>query len=885
MRPQHQRQLHQRLAAFCVAVFFMLLHFGVASAQGTAPVALADAVGAPVSASATFNANANANANAATIANAPAPAPATTPTTPTAATAVTPPRLLQFTAEEQAWLAANPVVRFGVSPGMAPYQDADAIDGAAAAGSAPAVPPHGYVIELLQLLAERTGLRFEFRRLATYAASIDALQRAEVDALPLAAPDAAQPTVRGTQPPSRYLSTRPLLVANMALSVRRDIADVSPANDFGGYRVAVDTGSPADLLVQARFPKMTPLRFDTPEAALRAVASGNADIYIGFRHVAVHYIERNLLANVQIRSAFGPGLTALGPAVRTDLPLLQQILDKALASVTQAEQASLARRWLPEDALRAAPASAVQLTEAERQWVDTNGRIRVGYDAAFAPITLQNDLQQMRGLGADVMRLAASKVGLVIQSESGGSFAEVYRRGTKGEIDVLVGAARAASRRQDFDFVGPFMRVPTAIVTRSASGLAVTKLEELGRRRLALLDDHFLMQPLRVRFPAMVLMTFATQDAVLSAVADGRADAAIGNIKVVNQLIHNLYTGRVQVTGTVPDADSELYFAVRHDLPALSLLLRKGLDAVSESEMSSIERRWLVADAPGWSRDQVLRASVITAAIAALLLTYLYLLRRGNQRLRAARQVERDARRVAEETTAGRGRFVGYLTHELRGTIGAIGAGAQLLKEDLPTERRARLCDAIATSADGFQGLLETALQYESNQDRPVALQPVSTDLATWWGGAVSPFELAAQGKGLRFDAALLGVTRDTPALRFDAQRLRQVVNNLVNNAIKFTPFGSVRVLGRLDAAYRLEIEVIDTGPGLQQEDLDSLFLPYAQGREGQRAHHGAGLGLAISRQLLEAMGGTVSAGAAQGGGARFVMQVPLAAVHAANHG
>jgi two-component system, NarL family, sensor histidine kinase EvgS len=376
----------------------------------------------------------------------------------------------------------------------------------------------------------------------------------------------------------------------------------------------------------------------------------------------------------------------------------------------------------------------------------------------------------------------------------------------------------------------------------------------------------------------MVLTTFPTQDAVLLAVAEGRADAAIGNIKVVNQLIHSSYTGRVQVTGTVPDADSELYFAVRRDLPELSLLLRKGLDAVSEVEMSEVERRWLIADAPGWSRDQVIRAAAIAAALAALLLTYLYLLRRGNQRLRVARQVERDARRVAEETTAGRGRFVGYLSHELRGTIGAIGAGAQLLKENLPSDRRERLCNAIATSADGFQGLLETALQYESNQDRPVVLQPVATDLATWWTAALSSFEMAAQGKGLKFDAALLGVTRDTPALAFDGQRLRQVVNNLVNNAIKFTSAGSVRMLGRLDTAYRLEIEVIDTGPGLQKEDIDRLFLPYSQGREGQRAHHGAGLGLAITRQLVEAMGGTVTASAADGGGARFVVQLPLAA-------
>jgi len=778
---------------------------------------------------------------------------------PAAAQTQPPAATLRLTDVERAWVAGHPVVRIGTSPGLPPYFTFDVN----------AARPQGYVIELMDLLAERSGLRFDYQRSPSQAVLMETLARGELDAVAFTPAPADGAGV--------FLHTRPMLGANMVLAVRRDISDVSPATEFGGYRVAVEAASAADGLLASRFPGARVQRHDSAEAALRAVASGDADVYIGYRHVAVHYIEKNLLANVQVRGGFGPGLTALGPAVRRDLPLLQAVLDKAMASVTQGEQAKLARRWLPDDA-DGVPGSAV-LTDAERRWVDAHGRIRVGYDAAFAPITLRNDLAQLRGLGADFIRLAAGKVGVTIESETGGSFAEMYQRGLKGEIDVLVGAARTAQRREDFDFVGPFLRVPTGIVTRSPDGPLVTRLGEVGPMRLALLQDHFLIPQLSSRYPAIRLLTFPTQEGALKAVADGRADLAIGNLKVVNQLINDGLTGRVRVTGTLGDADSELYFAVRRDLPELSHLLRKGLDAVSPSEANDIERRWLLGSGTlSMSREQAVRLGALLLATLLVLLTWLLLLRRGNRRLRQARQIERDARRLAEESTAARGRFISYLTHELRGTIGAIGTGAQMLKESLPPERRQRLADAISESAEGFRSLLETTLQYEQQLERRVELQLAPTEFAVLWLQMIAPLELSAQGKGLGFRATL--ETDSAARVLIDAQRLRQVVNNLVGNAIKFTREGEVTVHGRLKGegmAMQLELEVCDTGPGLSDEDRLRLFQPYAQGVQGQKLRQGAGLGLAITRQIVDAMGGRISAGAAPGGGAVFRVSATVA--------
>lgn len=771
---------------------------------------------------------------------------------------------LALTPEERHWVQQHPVVTFALPGPLPPYFSVDPTSG----------EPQGYAIEMATLVAERAGLRLAYQVYPTRAEALAAVVRGDADAVPLQ-PAAALAAQRGLLP------TRAMLSSNTVIAVRRDVPDISPTGNFGGYRVAVESGSGSDDLLTTRFPGARTQRYDTAESAMRAVASGDADLYLGDRRVAVHCIETLLMANVQVRGALGPGLSSIGPAVSKRLPLLHSVLDKALETITQTERAQLAQRWLPRDTSVAGAAATVALTDAERGWVNAHGRIRVGYDAVFAPITVQTDLSQLQGLGADFMRLSADKVGLAIESESGGSFAEVYRSGIEGRIDVIVGAARTSARRQHYDFVGPFMRVPTGIATSSRGGLLLTSLDGLGsRQRLALLDEHFLIPQLRNRYPGVQLLTFPTQEAVLDAVASGRAEAAIGNLKVINQLINDRYTGRVRVTGTVADADSELYFAVRRELPELTRLLRKGLDAISPQEASEIERRWLTLAAPaGLPWEQVVQAGAVVLAVLVWLAAWAHLLRRGNRRLRAARQIENDARQLAEATTASRGRFLSYLTHELRGTLGAIAAGATMVRSDPSPEQRGRMLDAIQASAEGFQGLMEATLQYEQQLERPLQLHQAAVDLQALWAPMLAPFELAAQAKGLTLATTLDGVSQDAPRVMLDATRWRQVMNNLVGNAIKFTREGTVGVHGRLVKAgggLRFELRVTDSGPGITAEDRASLFQPYAQGEQGQRLRQGAGLGLAITRQIVDAMGGTIDVSESDGGGACFTVMVPL---------
>lgn len=766
---------------------------------------------------------------------------------------------LELSLAERSWIQANPVLRVGVAREYPPYY------------FVPPEParPHGFVIEMIDLWGERLGLKVDIQRFESNEDAVRALQAGQIDMLPYAWPQSGN-----------ALLTLPVFAGNQVLVARRDLPDISATDNFGQYRVAAVEGTPAAALLAARFPQAKVQLYAGPEQALRAVASGTADLFVGYQQVVVYHVEKSLLANLVIRRNLGPGNVPIGPTVRRDASQLRGVLAHAIDSVTAADRSALAVRWLPAGTLMAVPGELAALTPAEREWVGRHGRIRVGFDASFSPISSMGDLGEPQGMGIDYLRLVAGKTGLLIQREVGASFADVYAQGVAGELDVVVGLVRTPQRRSDYEFVGPFSRVPTAIVMRDDDASRITETREFGVRKVALLKQHFLIPELMARHPGIKLLELDRQDQVLTALAEGAADVALGNVKVVNELIERRFGGTLRITGTVAGGDSELYFGVRRDHPELTQILRKGLDAVSDAEATAIAQRWLVVNVqPGvaWRKLLVWGGPVLMALLVGMALLW-----RSQRKMAEARAIEARGRRLAEDSAASRGRFLAYLSHELRGTLGAVASGAEMAKTHQDPAFHDRLLDAMAESMRGLGQVLETTLAYEQTLAKPIQLQAEVQSLSVLWTRMTAPGELAAHQKGIAFDSRY---EAGDETVRVDGPRLQQVVTNLLHNAVKFTASGTVGIVGHWvdedggGVATEFEIAVTDSGPGMSAQELEHIFEPYAQGAAGERLRQGVGLGLAISRQIVAAMGGTLQAHSTPGQGSTFLVRVPLASV------
>jgi len=245
-----------------------------------------------------------------------------------------------------------------------------------------------------------------------------------------------------------------------------------------------------------------------------------------------------------------------------------------------------------------------------------------------------------------------------------------------------------------------------------------------------------------------------------------------------------------------------------------------------------------------------------------------------------ARRVAEQRRAEAEAVVASRAAFLAAIGHDLRTPIGAILTGSAEM-DRTATDASSRAQAALITDAGlMMKALLDNLLDHSRLDAGRMTVEADDFNLRLMlaqtmklWSGPVR-----AKGLSLRIEGA-----REVPAMvRGDAMRLRQILNNLVSNAVKFTDKGSItlriRAWAEEPSGHAVLIEVADTGPGLTREQMARLFNAFDQTADGVSARHGGtGLGLSISRDLAHLMGGRLTARSQPGQGACFTLSLVMA--------
>jgi two-component system, sensor histidine kinase and response regulator len=486
-------------------------------------------------------------------------------------------RKIDLSVEEKAWLKEHPVMRVSSEPDYAPFDYQ--IDG----------KPAGYSTDYVKLLAERLGIRLEFV-MDTWA---NLLKKAKNKELDLVHTIFNAPAER-----REYLSfTKPYKRVINAIVIRDGITGINKLEDLASRTVGLVKADSVAQIIPKLVPDAQYLHFDNYTALLKAVSTGNADATVLELPVAAHYIRQLSLTNLKVATE----VATLGDrdqhyrlAVRKDWPIFVSILEKAMDSLQPDELVRLESRWLTLPSTDAR--YSIELTAEEIEWIKANPKIRVHNEMDWPPFDF-NENGEARGLSIDFMDLLASKVGLEVEYVSGPTWNEFLEMMKHGELDVMLNIVKTPDRQKYLLYTPPYVENPNTILSKKDT--PYRSLAELFGKTVAVTKGYFYEEILAREYPEINVLPVKDTRETMKAVSFGKADAALGEIAVLNYLINQLMMTDLSVTGEIKFGNPELSLlniATRKDLPVLASILRKGMDSIKTEEMREIKRKWMGKD-------------------------------------------------------------------------------------------------------------------------------------------------------------------------------------------------------------------------------------------------------------------------------------------------
>lgn len=521
-----------------------------------------------------------------------------------------------------------------------------------------------------------------------------------------------------------------------------------------------------------------------------------------------------------------------------------------------------------------AEVAGLKLTAEEAAWLKAHPVLRLGLDPKWPPFSFEDGKGGVHGIDLDYLDIIGKALGVRFEVVKTALWEETNERMLKGEFDVISGISPTGERARVLVFTAPYVRFPTAVINR-LDGPFATDLAFVESCRIAAPRGYVTTAGLKEAYPRFDFVETDTLSQALRLVSKGEADYVVENLASVSYLIREDGLTNLKIAG-LGEFQFELRFGVRRDLPLLYSAMDKALAAVSPQQRAKILAEWVYIprDHPGPFR----RYAKWLAAAAALALLGVAGFWWRNRRLAAEllerRRIEGELRRLSAE----KNHFMTMAAHDINNPLTVISMSCQLAlggREDDPGGELSGYYH-IQKHARRISQLIASLLNPEAIENRQSDPGLRATDLPVVLRRVMDGCAFSAARKDIAIRAA--GVPEELPAILADPDAVMQVLENLISNAVKFSPRGGwVEVAARIDGD-RARVEITDSGPGISEDDRGRLFSRFARlsaHPTGEESSHG--VGLFIVRELMERMGGTVRAAEGSGPGATFVVEFRLA--------
>lgn len=538
-----------------------------------------------------------------------------------------------------------------------------------------------------------------------------------------------------------------------------------------------------------------------------------------------------------------------------------------------------------------APTSAqvvsLELTEAEQRWLEAHPIIRAAPDPDFAPFEWFSLDGVYKGIAADYLRLVEQRLGIKFELVHTKEWSQVMDMARDRQVDILPALARSPQREQYLLFTTPHISAKGVIVT----GKGYENIQELKGKKIAVVTDYVWDDWItHNNFDVRLYRVERNLDG-LELTALGGVDAMVSDIASVTYLIrqHGLSNLRVVKNNDV-DRNLELSFGIRNDWPELQTILEKAVTSLTFEEREAIRAKWLTLEVAGFWRNPVFWYSTLGAvAVLLLLLAGTMIWNRTLQQrveLRTRELQNAQMKLIQAEKMESIGRLAAGVAHEVKNPLAIIQMGADFLSQEMPKDETTGevikdIDDAVQRADTVIRGLLDFSRDKKLERTAGSINEVIESSL-----------RLVGHEMRQRQIEVSTQLADDLPQLQLDTSKLQQVFINLFMNAAHaMERDGLLQVMTQVktlntqadlsrDNENRFKqgetvlwVEVRDNGPGIIESDSSKIFDPFYTTKP---VGEGTGLGLSVSRNIINLHQGSIDIRNQQAGGASVVMMFQL---------
>ena len=790
-----------------------------------------------------------------------------------------------LTPQEQKWVQENEV-RVGGGPDWAPFDFVDRNGNYT-----------GISNDYLKLISEKTGLRFRVI-VDKWNNNLKKIKSKDLDLLH---------AIYYTKERTKFVDfAAPYLDMLDYFFIREDL-DVKNLQDLNGKTVAMPKGYAHLDVLKQEFPHIKVLLVDTFSEAIDAVLEKRADILFD-TYAALTYVlkTQGISTIIPFKSYRGKHTIRLYMATSKGNKTLLSIINKGLANITLEESQKIHDKWLGTSDIKQ-NFNTINLTSKERNWIQNHQKITYS-EVNWKPLSIIDNNDTMNGLLGDYLKLIEKKVGLEFEFVPAKSWPDVLKKFKSGDIDITPGAGDDEYQKQLGLLSDKFATFPFVLVTKNSTSF-INNLDEFANdpQKVIAVPKYWTSYNYLISQRPDVKIR-ATQDVfeALELVQSGEAYAFLGHMAVALHYVGTYYPNTLHISGKINFNFNHRILVHTKDTTLLSIL-NKTIATITQDEKMAIKNRWMSIEVKEATDLTFLWKYIILFLIVLTLFIYWNrkLAKEIQERkiIENALNVEKEnleilshklqkAKEEADAANRSKSEFLANMSHEIRTPMNAIIGFTELLNEQLNEPRLIAYVKTIQNASNTLLTLINDILDLSKIEAGKLTIHKTPTNLFNLSNEISSIFMMSVKNKGIDF---IVEVEKDLPkGLLIDAIRLRQILFNLIGNAVKFTEHGSIKLsiksfnvqehLSKLD----LEISVEDSGIGIPQDQLVKIFKAFEQ-KDGQdnRKFGGTGLGLSISQRLCVMMDGDITVQSQQDQGATFVVHlynVDISTLNDENH-